>query len=236
MSRDQESADRAWDRLPRRAEQDMTPDAGTGTHGSVSDAGVEGCHTATLLGRHRAGDEQALQELLERYYPRVERIVRVRLGPALLARTSVSDVVQDVFLRVIASLDQYEERDDASWIDWVARLVQREIANQARYFRAHKRSADEVPIHAQDSAAEVPLVANSTGVHSKVSRSELEGLVDECLAELSEAHREVILLRSYAGQAWDRVAAALDRPSTAAAQELFRRARAELAERVQRRV
>src|SRR5687767_12009336 len=51
--------------------------------------------TNVLLSRHRAGDAAALEALVRRYYPRVERIVRVRLGAALLERETVSDVVQD---------------------------------------------------------------------------------------------------------------------------------------------
>lgn len=193
------------------------------------------CLTVALLRRHRAGDADALQELLRRYYPRVERIVRVRLGRALATKTTVDDLVQDVFLRVIESLDTYEERDDAGWIDWVAKLVQREISNQARYHRAAKRDGPMARVVGADESERGPdLPADTTAVPSKVSRDELKAVVDACLTELPENHREVVLLRDYAGLEWPAVAERMSSPTVPAAQELYRRARKSLAEKVRR--
>ena len=194
-------------------------------------------NTAELLARHRAGDAEALRRLIELCYPRVERIVRVRLGSALRARETVADVVQDVFVRVLEGLDGYEPRSNARWIDWVARLAQNEISNHARHERAQKREsalADLVRSHAH-SAATWDIPADTTGVPSKVSRREEEELADQCLGELSEPHREVILLRDYAGGDFKSIAEMMQRPSAEACQELHCRALLELARRVQRR-
>ena len=38
----------------------------------------------------------ALSTLITRYYPRIERLVRARLGLVRLARASIGDYVQDV--------------------------------------------------------------------------------------------------------------------------------------------
>ena len=194
-------------------------------------------NTAELLSLYRAGDVEALQRLCALYYPRVERIVRVRMGPALRARETVADVVQDVFVRVVEGVDGYEPRDDANWIDWVARAAQNEIANHARRDRALNRggaAAAIVSAHATVSAANV--IDDTASVGSTVARRELIELADRCLSELAEPQREVILLRDYAGMDWRSITEQMNRPSVGACQELHRRARRELAERVQRRV
>ena len=79
------------------------------------------------------------------------------------------------------------------------------------------------------------IAAETTGVNSKVASRELEELVDQCLSELSPAHREVILLRDYTSLDWRSIAERLGRPTPEACQELHRRARKELGERVQQR-
>lgn len=189
-----------------------------------------GASTHVLIERHRAGDSAALPTLLQRYYPRVERIVRVRMGAARLAREEIADVVQGVFLRMITAVERFEPRDDARFIDNVARMAQNEISNHARRDRALKRgggTAREVPLHAE-SATNWEIPADTTGVHSKASRAEELEILDQCLSGLSEAHREVIVLRDYAGGDWKMVAEAMGRPTVEACQELHRRARREL--------
>ena len=171
--------------------------------------------TFQLIERHRQGDPAALHQLVERYYPRVRRIVGVRARARLLALTTVDDIVQDVFLRVLEGLEGYQVRGDARWIDWVARVAEREITGQGRYHRAQKRSGQLVELVRQSagSVASSWVPADTTAVDAKVAGRELEELVDRCLSALSEAHREVILLRDYAGDSWSSIAETMGRSS-----------------------
>lgn len=100
--------------------------------------------THELLARHRAHDRSALQQIVTRYYSRVERMVRVRMSAFLLARETVADVVQDVFVRVVEGVVGYAPREDARFIDWLARLVQNALVDHVRRGRAHKRSVGSV--------------------------------------------------------------------------------------------
>lgn len=186
-----------------------------------------------LLRRHRNGDPEALGRLFQRYLPRITRIVRVRLGRFLRTREAVEDVVQSVLLRVVRGLEHYEPRTDAHWIDWVATLAHHEVLNLARRERAQMRDA---AIHGMEStraeAADEELVADQSSVVSRVSRHEMEELVDRALGELSEPHREVILLREYAGMDWAAIAEVLAPRSVEACQELHRRAKRDLGRRL----
>lgn len=190
--------------------------------------------TQVLLARYRGGDRDALQTLCQRYYPRIERMVRVRLGPARLARETVADVVQDVFVRVIESAERYQERSDARWIDYVARMAQNEISNHARRDRALKRGgalAQAVRMHVE-SARNWDVPAQTTSIDGKAAQAEETELIDRFLSDLTEPHREVILLRSYADCDWRTVAELMGRSSPEACQELFRRAQRALREKV----
>jgi hypothetical protein len=53
-----------------------------------------------LVARAAAGDRAAIVELLERYRPRLRRMVALRLDPRLQGRVDASDVIQEGYLRL----------------------------------------------------------------------------------------------------------------------------------------
>ena len=195
----------------------------------------------SLLRRYRGGDKDALNELLIRYRPRLERMAFVRLGPSLRARVEVDDVLQAVLVAAMEGLETFEVREDASMIHWMAKLVENEIIRLARYFGAEMRNTNrEAPIETcqqggSDSGVSLQLATRSEGPVSRAARREMEAIMDECLAELPENHREVILLRDFADGSWEFVAEQIDSPSADAAKHLYQRAWAKLAIAVERR-
>ncbi|MBJ76522.1 MAG: hypothetical protein CMJ98_05830 [Planctomycetes bacterium] len=198
--------------------------------------------SVALLQRYQGGDEAALNELLERYYPRVLRIVNARLGPKLREKVDVEDIAQGTLMRATQALGNFEVREDASLIHFMAKLAQNEILHNAEHFGAQKRDVfreeglEKHGATGSDSVFERPFVSDSTSPGSRAERREMAELVDECLSELNEDQREVILLRDYAGGSWKFVAESLERPSPEAAMQLYQRARITLAAIVQRRI
>jgi RNA polymerase sigma-70 factor (subfamily 1) len=194
-----------------------------------------------LLKKYQTGDEDALNELLARYYPRVLRIVSARLGPALRGKVEVEDVAQETLMSAAKSLGDLEIAEDASLICWMASVAENQVLRAAEHFGAQKRDMHREEDLArpkpgsEESTFDVALVSESTSPGSRVERSEMSRIVDECLAQLPEDQREVILLREYAGGSWSFVAERLQRPSADAAMQLYRRARISLAEKVQLR-
>ncbi|MDP6764070.1 MAG: sigma-70 family RNA polymerase sigma factor, partial [Planctomycetota bacterium] len=148
---------------------------------------------------------------------------------------------QEALIRASQNLATFEKREDATLIDWLAKIVENEVLRQAEHFAAQKRDPRREEALDRPTAGETGLdLADALGDETagpvtRVSRAELAEIVDECLTELPEDHREVILLRDYAGGSWSFVAERLDRPSADAAMQLYRRARIALAERVRRR-
>ena len=199
--------------------------------------------TIVLIRRHKGGDRQALDELFRRYSERVRRIVRIRMGAFLRSRAEVEDVVQETLLRAFQGLEGYQEREDAKLIDWMARIAENALRNLYQHEHAQKRDAGrEVEIEKlrasgmAGSSLGWDLVAEATAIPDRVSRVEMEEVVDECLSTMTEEQREVILLVDYAQGSWEFVAAQIERPSTEAAQQFHRRARFALSAKVERRL
>lgn len=184
--------------------------------------------TFDLVSLAQAGDTHALNRLVERYYPRIRRMVAIRAGGRMKSSTEVDDLVQDVLLRILDGLERFERRSDALFINWVSRLATNEISNQGRRLQ-HRPGQQGI----EDSL--IGMLADSTrGVLSQLKHDEEIERVDRCLHELSDDFREILLLREYAGASWSDIHEELDRPSVAACQQLYQRARGALAERLGR--
>src|SRR5262245_56509643 len=96
-------------------------------------------HSLDLVLRAQDGDSQALNRLFERYYERVRRIVRLRLGHKLRESVDSGDILQETFIAAVRSIDNFEMREEASLINWLSRLAERQIIAAADYHGAKKR-------------------------------------------------------------------------------------------------
>ncbi|MCB9898354.1 MAG: sigma-70 family RNA polymerase sigma factor [Planctomycetes bacterium] len=195
-----------------------------------------------LVERAQSGDLEAYNRLFERYYERVLRIVKIRLGPRARSYVEAEDIVQETFIAAVRTFERFEMRSESSLINWMAKLAEHKIKESVDYFHAQKRdrrrerafvyvrnAMDSGSLHFDPPAdIDIPLDA--------VEKSELKLIIEECLSELSETHREVILLRLYAKGSWDWIAEQIGRPTEGAARELFRRAKIALVNRVSQKM
>ncbi len=194
--------------------------------------------TIDLLRAAQGGDAEACNRLFERYYPRVRRIVGVRLGEPLRRRVDVSDILQETFAAAVDAFDRFEVRDEGSFINWLARIAEHQVLAAADHHGAQKRNpAREVPLAHADASGPIGIDPVATGLlpPDQVVRAEEILLVETCVAALPEAYRELIILRNYAGASWDTVAAETGRPSAAAARMMHAKAVIELGKEFRRR-
>jgi len=176
--------------------------------------------TIDLVHRAQAGDRAALQSLVERYYERVRRIVRLRLGPALRTRLDSNDILQEVFLQAVRDFASFEMREPASLINWLARMAEHRIGDAWNYHRADKRdAAREVPLAAPEENSQLDRDLSAGGLMPDADASLAEQIarLEAAMERLSQDDRELILLREYAGASWKMVAEETDRPSEDAA-------------------
>jgi RNA polymerase sigma-70 factor (ECF subfamily) len=186
------------------------------------------------------GDRAALERLLERYQERVRGIVRVRLGAQLRAQLESGDVLQQVLLDAFRSLDRFEPRDEAAFLAWLATIAENRIRDAADYHGSEKRDgARAVPLDAgpadDASIGPAPPVDGAPGPAEAAARSEQRRRHEDCLAELPEADREVVVLRDYIGLPWKDVAERVGAPSPDAARMRHAAVLVELGRRLRER-
>lgn len=189
-----------------------------------------------LVRQFHAGDPAACNELLARYRPRLLRIVRVKLGPGLRSLLDEEDVVQEALLVAATKLASFELRSHAGILHWLARIAENVIRQKREHHGAEKRAQGRaVPLQPGTGTAGLALAASGLSPSRQASRAELEALVDATVEELEPPeYRAVILQRDYYQEEWEEVRRALDRPTVAAAQELYRRAHQRLKERLRK--
>ncbi len=83
-----------------------------------------------LIARAKAGDADAISGLYERYAPQIRRYIASRLGDPAQAE----DICGDVFVKVLESLDRYEDRGwpFSAWLYRIAYARTVDVLRQAR--------------------------------------------------------------------------------------------------------
>ena len=154
--------------------------------------------TESLLARCAAGDEEAVNRLLERHRPFLLRIVELRLDPNLRRRFDPSDVVQETQIEVIRRIEDYVQRRPMSFRVWLHHTTCQRLAMLWRHHRgAQRRSvAREVVLPENSSVALAQsLLADSPSGH--LQRQELSQKVQEAVRRLAPSDHEIVLLRNF---------------------------------------
>jgi RNA polymerase sigma-70 factor (ECF subfamily) len=161
--------------------------------------------TDGLLNAAKAGKPGAVDALLGGFREPLRRAVGLRLDPMLARRIDASDIVQDVLLEANQRLAEYLKNPRMPFVLWLRHLAQdRIIDTHRRHREAQRRSIDrEEPIHApawaEDSNANLVahLIDPDRTPATEAIRHELQRKLTECIHQLNEDDREIILLRHH---------------------------------------
>jgi RNA polymerase sigma-70 factor (ECF subfamily) len=173
-----------------------------------------------LLERARAGDETALEILISRYLPRLERWASGRLPAWARDLTDTSDLVQETVVRVFKKIDTFQPRGEGALQAYLRQSVLNRIRNEVR--RAGRRPSHE----ALDSEH---LSGDASPLENAIGREALERY-ERALAQLKPADREAIIASVEMGCTNEEIAVALGKPSPNAARMAVERALVRLAQ------
>lgn len=167
-----------------------------------------------LLKQARAGDRQALDELLLLVRPWLERTARGFAEPDR-PDASVSDLVQQAWLRAWQKLDQFRGGADegqtlALLQAWLGQIVRRLGLNARRDQRAERRRPPGGLASLDGAALDPP--ADGSRPSANVRAEEQARLIGQALARLEDAEDgEIVRLRFFEGLSLRQIAARLGR-------------------------
>lgn len=161
--------------------------------------------TINLLGQARAGDRGAADNLFLKIGPRLEAIVRLRLGYRLRTKMETLDVVQDAMLAALPHLEVKQFNSSGEFFHWLSALLENRIRDLADHFGAAKRNTGreqplESPVVNGDTRLG-PIASLATGDTPSMiaaGREEVRRL-EQAIDELPEDQREALILVRYTG-------------------------------------
>jgi RNA polymerase sigma-70 factor (ECF subfamily) len=177
-----------------------------------------------LVVRAQAGDDDALNRLLERYLPRLRRWASARMPASGRTMLETGDIVQEAVTRALRHLNTFEVRHEGALFAYFRQAVQNRIIDYARS-RQRRPDRGEMPEHAR---------SEETSPLDAAVGAEAQARYEAALARLSDHDRQLVVLRVEAGEEYDAIAMATSKPSTAAARMACARAIARLAQEMRR--
>jgi len=159
-------------------------------------------HSTKILVGLRAGDSAALADFLQANEQALLAFIRSRIGSQLQKKVEPEDVLQEVSIGALRSLEQV---DLSTWdpLQWLFQIAERKIIDaHRRYFASQKRDAGrEAALPAGTDGADLGnlLAASMTTPSVAFSRDQRQLAMLAALETLPEEQREAVRLRYLVG-------------------------------------
>jgi len=181
---------------------------------------ASGAHLCQLIEEARREEPGALDRLLDAYRNYLRLLARTGLDVSLQGKADPSDLVQDALLKACQHFGQFRGTTDAELAGWLRQILARCLADFVRRCRTggrrvgREQSLDQL-LDRSSQAMERILATDAASPSGSAERRDLGVMLSDALAQLSEDHREVIVLHHLEGLGWDAVARRMGRTSGA---------------------
>jgi RNA polymerase sigma-70 factor (ECF subfamily) len=152
---------------------------------------------ADLIQRWQHGEASAFEALVRRWQQPLGRFLFRLVGQEELAK----DLCQEVFLRVYHARARYQQ--NGAFSTWIYRIALNVARDALRRGRRLPSSLNHQDIAAPDAPAE-----------TQFQQRELAQVLADCLAELPEPLREVLILRHYEEMSFEGIARLTGTPAS----------------------
>ena len=155
---------------------------------------------AQLIAQTLTGRAAAFGELVLKYQDRLYNALVHTMG----SKEDARDVVQDAFLQAYLKLSTFHQ--SSGFYTWLYRIAFNVAASQRR----RKRPVVSVEQVRESSGQEPVAVEANPG--DRLEQEERQQLIREAIAQLSEEHRVVLVLREIEGLCYESIAEILELP------------------------
>lgn len=152
-----------------------------------------------------AGDERAFDRMVQLYAARLLWLIKLRLDPAVRARVSPDDVLQDALVVVSQQIGKLVVESEAAFWTWLCRVVEQRLVDVRRRHKvaAARSVAREQPAAADERSVNVGLdellMRTCTTPSARLRGAEQRAALEHALEQLPGSFREVIVLRILEG-------------------------------------
>jgi len=179
----------------------------------------EALTTRILIEQVQQGDQNALNELCNRYQMRVLAAVRIRLGANLRRKVQSCDIVQEVMIDALRGVEKFDFRTEGAFLKYLNRVVANKIRDEADHWGARRRDmgrevslekersvGSAIPLNCPEDRA-APTPSKIVGLQEDLAL--LERAIDH-LGEESEDYRDLIVAVKIEGRTYREIAEETD--------------------------
>ena len=165
--------------------------------------------TVELVQRAKAGETLALEQLVARVLPRIQRWAHGRLPRGARNMLDTGDIVQEVLVNSLRHLENFEVRGPGAFLSYLRRGLVNRLEDERR-----KLACRPVP-------AEMPndVVATEASPLQQAVSAEQHARYEAALAKLEELERAAIIGRFEWGYSYAELAIVLAKPTEGAARQ-----------------
>lgn len=145
------------------------------------------------------GDTEAFARLVRTYENKIYSLAFRMCGSA----DDASDIAQEAFLAAWRGLPSF--RGDSGFATWLYRLTSNAAID---YLRRQKKQRGDMSL--DDEELGLDAVDTGPGPQDAAERTEVRSVVAAGLQELSEGHRQVLVLREIQGLSYEEIAGVLE--------------------------
>jgi RNA polymerase sigma-70 factor, ECF subfamily len=158
-----------------------------------------------LVSALQAGDEQAYEQLIERFQNPVYNLAYRLLND----QADASDVAQEVFLKIFRNVNNF--RGQSSLRTWVYRIAVNESHNRRRWLFRHRRGETGIDETFEDSEGrEKPLMDSGETPFDFTVNREARFLLEQALAGINPVFRAALVLREIEDMSYEEIADILE--------------------------
>ncbi len=173
-----------------------------------------------LIAEARAGSDEALGVLLDRYRPYLRLLAQRGIGSELQARVDPSDVVQRAFLDAHRDWTGFRGQAEPELVAWLRRILENNVSETVgEHVRAQRRSTrKERPLtEPGDGVLPANLAAEQSSPSQRAMRGEAAVALARAIETLPDDQREAIRLRYLEGWTLAQITEHFDRSQVAVA-------------------
>lgn len=161
-----------------------------------------------LIERIKEGDMGAYNDMVTRYYDRIF----ARVSQLLKNKQDAEEVTQDAFIRAHRGLENF--RGDASFSTWLYQIATNLAHNRYWYWFRRKRdqsiSLDQPLSEDGDLTLENVMPCQGENPAEATVTQEFVDRVSECMGDLNDKHKEILILRNVKNLTYDEISQQLE--------------------------
>lgn len=173
-----------------------------------------------LVLRAKAGDRNALRELIEAVGVRVRARIDPKISQPIRTLIDTDDVMQVTYMEVVLRLASFTGGGFSGFVAWVSRLAENNLIDAVRALEAAKRFDPRrkvTPTREESASAFINLLGVNSLTPSRVAaKDEASSLLEVALRALPPDYEKVVREHDLEGKPMSEIAASMKRSEGAA--------------------